>query len=97
MYIGCYVKAYTIAEHTKKSEVRKMENTGNFVTDKQCEERRAKIIEENARQTRDISKLFGETRALSENVKHLVDQNKWFMGIIAAVLGGLLLWLITKS
>lgn len=68
-----------------------------FVTHEECEERRAKILEENAQQTRDISKLFGETRALSENVKNLVSQNKWFMGIIASVLGGLLVWLITKS
>lgn len=68
-----------------------------FVTHEECEERRSKILEENAQQTRDISKLFGETRALSENVKNLVSQNKWFMGIIASVLGGLLVWLITKG
>lgn len=68
-----------------------------YVSQEECEERRAKILEDNAKQTRDISKLFGETRALSENVKHLVAQNKWFMGIISTVLGGLLLWLITTS
>lgn len=68
-----------------------------FVTQEECEERRAKITEENARQTRDISKLFGETRALTENIKTLVAQNKWFMGIISSVLGGLLLWLITTK
>ncbi len=67
-----------------------------FVTQEECEERRAKILEENERQTHDISKLFVETRAISENIKNLVNQNKWFMGIISSVLGGLLLWLITK-
>lgn len=73
----------------------------NYVTHTQCEERRAKILEENAQQTRDISKLFGETRALSENIKNLVAQNKWFLGIISglmiSVIGGLFVWLITKG
>jgi len=68
-----------------------------FVTQEECAERREHILQENAQQTRDISKLFGETRALSENVKNLVSQNKWFMGIIASVLGGLLIWLITMK
>lgn len=72
-----------------------------FVTHEECEERRSKILEENAQQTRDISKLFGETRALSENIKNLVAQNKWFLGIISglmiSVIGGLFVWLITKG
>ena len=68
-----------------------------FVTQEECEDRRAEILKENAQQTKDISKLFGETRALTENVKMLVSQNRWFMGIISSVLGGLLLWLITTK
>lgn len=68
-----------------------------YVTQEECESRRGSLLEENAKQTRDISKLFGETRALSENIKNLVNQNKWFMGIISSVLGGLLLWLITQK
>jgi len=68
-----------------------------YVSQEECEQRRAEILSANEKQTRDISKLFGETRALSENVKHLVSQNKWFMSIISCVLGGLLLWLITKT
>lgn len=67
-----------------------------YVTQEECENRRSEIGNDISKQTTDISKLFGETRALSENVKTLVGQNKWFMGIIASVLGGLLLWLITK-
>ena len=72
-------------------------HTNDFVTQGQCEERRNRILEENAQQTRDISKLFGETRALTENIKNLVNQNKWFMGIVSSVLGGLLIWLITTK
>lgn len=65
-----------------------------YVTQEQCEERRDKLIEENAKQTRDISKLYGEVKGLSANVENLVRQNRWFMGIISSVLGGLMLWLI---
>lgn len=68
-----------------------------YVTQEECEARREEILRENAQQTRDISKLYSATSALSENVKNLVNQNKWFMGIISSVLGGLLLWLITKG
>lgn len=67
-----------------------------YVKQEECEARREQILKENAQQTRDISKLFGETRALTENIKNLVNQNKWFMGIISSILGGLLIWLITK-
>lgn len=68
-----------------------------FVTQEECESRRSDIIVENSKQNQDISKLWGEIRALNENVKTLITQNKWFMGIVSSILGGLMIWLITKG
>lgn len=69
----------------------------DFVTRQECQAFRNEILRENAQQTRDISKLYSATSAMSENIKNLVAQNKWFMGITGTVLGGLLVWLITKG
>lgn len=68
-----------------------------YVTQSECEARRKEITGENKKQTEQLSKMNGRLEALTVSVQNQVAQNKWLMGIIGTVLGGLLVWLITKS
>lgn len=72
-----------------------MEIKDSFVTQEQCENRMQRLIEDNKKQTEDISKLYGEIKALAANVENLVQQNKWFMGIISGVMIAMIVYLFT--
>jgi hypothetical protein len=67
----------------------------NWVTQDQCENRMQRLIEDNKKQTEDIGKLYGEIKALTVNVENLVQQNKWFMGIISGVMIAMIVYLFT--
>lgn len=68
-----------------------------YVSQEECEERRNSLIDEVNQNSKAIEKLYGEIKALTVQVENLVSSNKWFMAIIGTVLGGLLVWLITRS
>ena len=73
-----------------------MDKDNNYVTHEECEKYRENFIEENRRLNADIAAMRGDIRAMTEQIKNLVNQNKWFLGIAATAIGGVLVWLVTR-
>lgn len=68
-----------------------------YVTAEECEARRTCILNKNDELKDQECKLWGAVRESQADIRNLVKQQGWFMGIISSVLGGLLVWLITKG
>ena len=67
----------------------------DFVTQKECEDRRQHLIEENVKQTADIARLYGEIKALNASISSMVSQNKWIMGLVSVTFTGMFIYLVT--
>ncbi len=68
-----------------------------FVTRKECEKYRDRFNCKNEEKDRERSKLWGTVREVQSDIKNLIRQQTWFMGIISSVLAGLIIWLITNK
>lgn len=68
----------------------------NLVTQEQCFKRRQEVQAKNSEQDEKIYQLHGENKALIARLESITKVIGWVSGIGGSLLGGLLLWLITK-
>lgn len=67
-----------------------------FVSQEECEYRRKELNDKIDENREDISKLYGIISANTTEIKNLTKVMSTQIGLITTVMGGIILWLLTK-
>ena len=68
----------------------------NFVTQKECEERRKEIEQKGEVRYSEFIQAKVDISAMRSDIRQLSVMIKWFMGLISSFIVGTGVWLLTK-
>ena len=68
----------------------------NFVTQKECEERRKEIEQKGEVRYSEFIQTKVDISAMRSDIRQLSVMIKWFMGLISSFIVGTGVWLITR-
>lgn len=69
---------------------------GDFVTQRECEERRKEIEQKGEARYSEFIQTKVDISAMRSDIRQLSVMIKWFMGLISSFIVGTGVWLLTK-